>query len=94
MVRVLDSKSMCPRFKTTAWLKVNSAGKLSPRSGSIALRQLKPIHKKGYKVQRIMRVIPSCTRIVINNAIKKGIPFGVLRRVNINWDKNMIRISH
>ena len=56
VVRVLDSQSRSPSFKTTGWLQGQLnlsfsqgwelSGTLSPRSGSVALRQLNPIHIK------------------------------------------------
>ena len=63
MVRALDSQSRGPVFKTIGFAPVQLSlsylpvprtiedfvvkSKLSPRSGSAALRQLNPIHKKG-----------------------------------------------
>ena len=43
--------------------------------------------------QTIMKTIPMSTRTIISYAMKRAIPFWVCRKVNGNWDKNMIRIS-
>ena len=43
---MLDSESRGPGFKNARQLEVE---KLSPCSGSVALRQLNPIRKKGPK---------------------------------------------
>ena len=43
--------------------------------------------------QMITKTISISTRIVINYAMKRSIPFWAYWRVNGNWDNNMIRIS-
>ena len=43
--------------------------------------------------QMIAKTAPISTRIVISYAMKWVIPLGVWRKVNGNWDNNMIRIS-
>ena len=65
MVKMPDSQSRGPEFKTARWLRdqlnlipfqgrlnecqevLGVKNKLSPHSGSVVLRQLNPIHKKG-----------------------------------------------
>ena len=43
--------------------------------------------------QMITRTVPISTRIVVSYTKKRSIPLWVWRRVNGNWDNNMIRIS-
>ena len=43
--------------------------------------------------QLITKTIPISTRIVISNAMKRGIPLWIWWEVIRNWDNNMIRIS-
>ena len=41
----------------------------------------------------LMKTIPISTRIVTSYAMEPDIPFSVWRKVNGNWDNNMIKIS-
>ena len=44
--------------------------------------------------QRIMKTISISTKIVISYTMKQNILFWIWRKVNEDWDNNVIRISH
>ena len=70
MVKVLDSQCRVPEYKTIGvapgsthlfnllrliQMSIGNSWGLSPRSGSVALRQLNPMHKKGVIIKFMLK---------------------------------------
>ena len=83
--------SICLMF-TMRDIYTNSDPNSFPKFTSTRSTEFKDIFPWNIS-QITMKTIPVSTRIVISYTMKRGTTFWLWRKVNENWDNNMIRIS-